>query len=450
MNHISKHYFDIHYSQPFKNVMYKKMMIILTLTLFFSTFIILNIDKAYSESKIKGDPTHGVKIDTPKMGDRVSTEFGNLTFRGTSVDDESLNCQVLVIVNDVKPYQKASAAGLKGEDDFSKWTYTLSAGYTKLKSGPNKITAKLDCRDAVNVLKYSTIKITGTNFLDSEQNGMVVNSIGNDSETKSDYNDESMSMVNRSSVPENRINKIIIKDENLSQSEFNVLPSTSELSTTNAQDTYLSKKMNISNNVKYLVILIPNEGHESTNQPKNQLPLINQPYVPQNAVIGKDTSVIWLNADVGHRHKISISDPDSRKIYDGKFFNYDTTSNPVRFNETGTYSYWESNVTKEVPDFIMQGTVTVSPGEQNNTTSSQNKGDIVGTFMVPAIFLDKYRSEFEDKSFTVHSTYTYKDLRGGQKGTGPEQTLMVWQANDAQLENVVLFLKELTASLPYS
>jgi hypothetical protein len=55
----------------------------------------------------------------------------------------------------------------------------------------------------------------------------------------------------------------------------------------------------------------------------------------------------------------------------------------------------------------MMGTITVSSQEQHNaTTVSQKKVDIVGTFMVPARFLDKYRSEFEDRGFTIDSTYT--------------------------------------------
>lgn len=47
--------------------------------------------------------------------------------------------------------------------------------------------------------------------------------------------------------------------------------------------------------------------------------------------------------------------------------------------------------------------------------------------MIPARFLDKYRAQFQDKEFTINSIYTYKDLRGCQKGTGPEQTLIVWK-----------------------
>ena len=43
--------------------------------------------------------------------------------------------------------------------------------------------------------------------------------------------------------------------------------------------------------------------------------------------------------------------------------------------------------------------------------------------MVPARLFDKYRSECENNGITIDSTCNYKDLRGGQKGTGPEQTL---------------------------
>jgi hypothetical protein len=43
--------------------------------------------------------------------------------------------------------------------------------------------------------------------------------------------------------------------------------------------------------VKNFSILIPSEANESTNQPKDQYPLIKQPYVPQNIVIPVGTAV---------------------------------------------------------------------------------------------------------------------------------------------------------------
>jgi hypothetical protein len=53
-------------------------------------------------------------------------------------------------------------------------------------------------------------------------------------------------------------------------------------------------------------VLIPNEGHESTNQDKNQYPFLNQAYIPQNLSNNKGTSVAWLNADVAHNHIIEF------------------------------------------------------------------------------------------------------------------------------------------------
>lgn len=70
----------------------------------------------------------------------------------------------------------------------------------------------------------------------------------------------------------------------------------------------------------------------------------------------------------------------------------------------------------------------MSDNQQNATTDvPQNNVEIVGTYMVPARLLDKYRAQFQDKEFTIKSIYTYKDLWGCQKGTDPEQMLIVWK-----------------------
>ncbi len=42
-----------------------------------------------------------------------------------------------------------------------------------------------------------------------------------------------------------------------------------------AQSTYEQKKAVVDQSVKNFIVLIPNEGHESVNQPKNQWPLAN-------------------------------------------------------------------------------------------------------------------------------------------------------------------------------
>jgi hypothetical protein len=59
-----------------------------------------------------------------------------------------------------------------------------------------------------------------------------------------------------------------------------------------------------------------------------------------------------------------------------------------RLNETGTYQYWESNVSKQVPDIIMSGTIIVISDNQHNVTTDvlHNSDEIVRTYMVPASF----------------------------------------------------------------
>jgi hypothetical protein len=426
------------------------ILIMVGLTLLFSTIIILNAYMAHSQSSANRPTIHGVKIHSPRPGDKVSIEIDNFTITGKSIDNQSSNCQVLVIVNDVKPYQKASAIGSSGGDDFCQWKYSFSPDYSKLKVGTNKITAKIDCKNSLNALRYNTINIIGTRTYDSEQDETSPKT-EDISRAESNGSLEANNLeVNRSAEPQDQANTII-NDKDLAPYHSNMLSSRADFSTTHAQNIYSDKNMTISLGIKYLVILIPNEGHESTNQPKNQLPLINQPFVPQNAIVDKSTSIIWLNADVGNRHKISLNDSNSEKIFESGFFKYNTASSPIRLNETGTYQYWESNVSKEVPDFVMKGTITVaSQGQHNTTTVSQNNEDIAGTIKVPARLLDKYRSQFEDNGFTIGSTYTYKDLRGGQKGTGPEQTLIVMKAHNVPLKMVISVLEELTPTLPYN
>ncbi len=427
----------------------KKIMAVIGLALFLWIIMISNTNVAFSQSPAKRPTTHGVMIQTPSQGNKISIGNDNLTITGKSVDDESSDCQVLVIVNDIKPYQKAASNGLNGANDYSKWEFTVSTDYTKLKEGSNKITAKLDCKDDLDVLKYDTIIFTATTANPSVEGNLNSQPTEDILGTEQNRTVDVQKFEEKINQTQELVNETTSYD-NISAPQLSNMTTSISGSTLNAQNVYGDKKMILSPNVANLVILIPNEGHESVNQAKNQLPLINQPYVPQNVVIDKSTGILWLNADVGHRHKISLNDSNSEKIFESGIFGYNTTSKPLTLNKTGAYQYWESHVNKEVPDFIMKGTITVTPQMSTDNTASHNGKYIVGTYMVPAKYIDKYRSGFEDKGFTIDSTFTYKDLRGGQKGTGPEQTLIVWQTNSLSLEEVVSALEELTPTLPYS
>jgi hypothetical protein len=54
--------------------------------------------------------------------------------------------------------------------------------------------------------------------------------------------------------------------------------------------------MVLSNNVKNLVILIPNEAHEPYELKVQQL--INQPFIPQHVRMNLGTTIVFFNADV--------------------------------------------------------------------------------------------------------------------------------------------------------
>src|SRR5919199_1822549 len=127
-----------------------------------------------------------------------------------------------------------------------------------------------------------------------------------------------------------------------------------------ASNIYQTQTMVLGKNIKNLVILIPNEGHEDPAQTKG-MRVINQPYIPENAVVNVGTTVTWLNANAGHRHSITLVDNNNTKniVYDsGRFDNFNA-SKPFTFNNPGTFAYSGPSFDRAVPNYKMNGTITV-------------------------------------------------------------------------------------------
>ena len=110
----------------------------------------------------------GVKIGSPAKGQQVP--IGILTISGTSTDDPVHNCQVSVLLNGIKPYQRTIPTGQNsgvggGANDYSTWKYSFTPGYAVIKEGINKITSKISC-SPVNSLtslnKWYSVNVTGT------------------------------------------------------------------------------------------------------------------------------------------------------------------------------------------------------------------------------------------------------------------------------------------------
>ena len=101
-----------------------------------------------------------VKITSPTRGQQVPVGK-DLTVSGTSIDNATSNCQVSVIVNNVKPYQNTTAAGAGGAADYSKWKFDITSKYTTIKPGQNKITSRFECEDNSALKGFSSVNVTG-------------------------------------------------------------------------------------------------------------------------------------------------------------------------------------------------------------------------------------------------------------------------------------------------
>jgi hypothetical protein len=116
--------------------------------------------------------SHGMalKIVSPVKGQHIPTGT-NLTVTGTSSDNSSTNCQVSLLLNDLKPYQKTTPTGKgsSGGEDYSSWRYVLNnSTYGSIKQGINKITSKMTCINTdqpsvtnPGVSKWYSINVTG-------------------------------------------------------------------------------------------------------------------------------------------------------------------------------------------------------------------------------------------------------------------------------------------------
>lgn len=221
-----------------------------------------------------------------------------------------------------------------------------------------------------------------------------------------------------------------------------------------ASDLFETKSLKLSPNIKHLVILIPNEGHESQNagDVSSDQRLINQPYLPQSAEVNRGTMVVWFNGDVDHDHKITLTNGANLEntIFDSSTFAYDEPSEPIVLNDTGTFNYYQTDVNNEDEDYVMNGTITVVDqqsldGNNNVNTGVQGNSDTAGVLMIPASDVDTYTQELKNNGFAVDSTQNFNDIRAGD-----EQVLLVWTTSGIDLDNVISTLQRITQTLPYS
>jgi hypothetical protein len=119
--------------------------------------------------------TYSVRITSPAQGQSfLVNSQNNLDVIGTStlpsifsnINNNTLSgCQVSVIVNNIRPYQKTIPTGINGMNDYSHWRFELNPD--QIMEGLNQITAKLSCPtinngvESLADIKSYSVSITG-------------------------------------------------------------------------------------------------------------------------------------------------------------------------------------------------------------------------------------------------------------------------------------------------
>jgi hypothetical protein len=111
----------------------------------------------------KPSPIISVKITSPSTGQQVPA--GELTISGRSTDNTTSDCTVYADWNSTKPFQKATATGPGGGDDYSTWAFTYTDKYHLITNGTNNLTSKLSCINnngaAANITKSYSVNVIG-------------------------------------------------------------------------------------------------------------------------------------------------------------------------------------------------------------------------------------------------------------------------------------------------
>jgi hypothetical protein len=108
-----------------------------------------------------------VKITSPSKGQQVQP--GGILVSGTSSANATTDCTVSVVINGIRPYQRAVPTGHGGANDYSNWTFTATQGYTLIKQGQNKMTAKMSCPQNLNFTKFYSVNVTGVAGKEQQQ-----------------------------------------------------------------------------------------------------------------------------------------------------------------------------------------------------------------------------------------------------------------------------------------
>ncbi len=194
------------------------LYLVLTLIIFISNYTKFAFTQEEQETN-----TISIKITSPATGQRIP--IGELTISGTSTDNTATDCTVYADWNDQKPFQKATATGPGGIDDYSTWAFTYTDKYHLITNGTNNLTSKLSClNNPMNLTKWNSIDVIGEVSLTIPKNnvttddqstsfeGQNLTTLGNKTEN---ITEESQTNTSLSNAPtNNNASRTMIPEDN--------------------------------------------------------------------------------------------------------------------------------------------------------------------------------------------------------------------------------------------
>jgi hypothetical protein len=220
------------------------VLVLLSVFVFWSISILFTFSISIP---IDGFTTHGISLDNipndlPKI-EITSHRNGSyvylspeLTIKGTSSDTGNTNCTILTSINNVQPFQNASATGSQGEQDFSNWNSTFFNATNLLRLGKNTITSLIVCLDANSNSPTSSshlINLTGLPGDDNQSSLSSVSRVMHDSLENKVAEQHKSSDQSRTNLQNNPYATPMHHDNGQSQSQSTLSPNSGQSTTGN-------------------------------------------------------------------------------------------------------------------------------------------------------------------------------------------------------------------------
>lgn len=163
------------------------VVVLISVFVFWSISILSSISIS-TPIPIDGFTIHGISLDNippdlPKIG-ITSHRNGSyvylspeLTIKGTSSDTSNTDCTILTSINNVQPFQNASATGSQGVQDFSNWNSTFFNATNLLRLGKNTITSLIVCLDVNSNSPTSSSHLINLTGLPGDDNQSSLSSV---------------------------------------------------------------------------------------------------------------------------------------------------------------------------------------------------------------------------------------------------------------------------------